>query len=146
MDIRAWAEEQIGNFGRGYVKGQIRAHTGRYLLALQDGGMGYNELRYLVEHDASYYQEFMPPSWKQELMQLVQHAIADGNAKLEDLRAITSDDMGDFLPLFMEAVAEDFPWFVEAVSEDKKAWMIKEVSLFLHDLETQPIRASAAQG
>lgn len=141
MDIRSWAETQIGNFGRGFVKGQIRARAGRYLMALQDGGMGYKELRYLVENDISYYAEFMPPAWKKELLDLVMNEISAGHIKIEDVRAITQDDMGDFLPLFMEAVAEDFPWFVQAVSEDKKAWMLKEVASFLKDLELQQAKA-----
>lgn len=137
MDIRTWAEGQVQSFGRGYIKGQIRARAGRYLLALEEGGMGYKELRYLVENDISYYGEFMPPSWKQELTQLMQNELSSGNVKMEDLKAITENDMGDFLPLFMEAVAEDFPWFVQAISADKKAWMLKEVASFLKELEVK---------
>lgn len=137
MGIKEWALEQIESFGRGYVKGQIRVRAGEYLQALEEGGMGYEELRYLVEHDISFYQDFMPPSWKEALFMLVGGEIEKGRSNLEELKSLTEDDMGEFLPLFMEAIAEDFPWFVQAVSVDKKSWIVKEVSLFLKDLEAK---------
>lgn len=137
MKIREWASEQIVNFGRGYVKGQIRARAGEYLRALEEGGMGYQELRYLVENDISFYENYMPPSWRKLLFQLAGTGMVNGRFNIEELKALTEDDLGEFLPLFMESVAEDFPWFVQAVSADKKSWVIKEVSLFLKDLETQ---------
>ncbi len=137
MGIKEWASDQVASFGHGYIKGQIRARAGEYLQALEEGGMGYKELRYLVENDISFYQDFMPPSWKEQLFQLIEGQIKQGEIKLEELKALTEDDMGEFIPLFMEAIAEDFPWFPQAVSADKKSWLMKEVSLFLTDIENR---------
>jgi hypothetical protein len=134
MGAKDWAQEQIASLGRGYVKGQLRAKAGKYLQALQEGGMGYAEMRFMVDNDISYYTNFMPLSWKKEMFDLMEGQIKEGKTSLEDMKSLTEEDLGAFLPLFMEAIAEDFPWFVEAVSEDKKSWFIQEVSLFLQDL------------
>ncbi len=100
-------------------------------MALKEGGVTKEDFAYLVDSGISFYERYMPPSWKKLIVQdLEPHA----------------DSLKDesYIYIFVEAIGEAVPWFPEVVTADKAPWLQHEMELIRQDIKKwQDERAKA---
>lgn len=89
--------------------------------------MGREEIEFLVKNNVSFYENYMPPAWKDKMV---------SELGPQASRVELNDNL---LVLLVEAISEEIPWFAEVVSRERRAWLINELELALRDIKaSQP--------
>jgi hypothetical protein len=114
----------ISRYGRGAVKGRIRSRISPYIKALQEDGVGREEIESLVRNNISFYQSYLPKAWKKLIVQ----ELAPHVSQVENI-----DE--DTVTLLVEAISEEIPWFAEVVTWERRSWLLKEFELALKDVK-----------
>lgn len=115
----------LERLGRAFTKATIKEKAALYIEALKEGGIGENEVRYLIDHNLSLYRDFLPAAWRKAIV--------------EQFKPYASSlDIDDgMLALFVEAMTDEIPWFARVVTVDKKGWLLREIQYIKEDLESR---------
>jgi len=115
----------LGRFQRGYIKGIIKSEVEPRIDDLERAGIGENEFRWMVENDFSFYDNVMPPSWKEGLIKFARKNKAQWDAIKNDR---------NFEYLFLEALGEVRSWLPGMI---KGAYFESEFLKFKRDVDAK---------
>jgi len=118
--------EKLGAFSTGMARGQIKMKVSPYVDELEKAGFSENEFRILVERGVSFYDNYMPPSWKKALISQVKQYKSWIDEARNDEGSIQ-----ELMKLGMSAMADIRPWIPKVITPK---YLRSEIERFLRDV------------